>query len=241
MPGSRPSIGAIPRGCGRQPVGVPGVGAGGLRRYWRFGQCIAGCSGDEQRRNSGANLWRHCHRFQQSGRIVITVLGGGDQLWAGSTKQDADSVFERTNSIGWTLRMRAGMQGSQEGMTLVEVLVALVILGVGLLGAAAFQLNALKYTDSARMTSQASFIAYDMLDRIRANAAADYTIAPPASGNLGRCPGSGPLLTSTPTLSVHSAPPRPAVSPSTSRCTPSRLTGTTHGPRIPPTRGAASS
>ncbi|AZO84633.1 type IV pilus modification protein PilV [Stutzerimonas stutzeri] len=79
--------------------------------------------------------------------------------------------------------MRVGMQGSQGGMTLVEVLVALVILGVGLLGAAAFQLNALKYTDSARMTSQASFIAYDMLDRIRANAAADYTIAPPASGN----------------------------------------------------------
>jgi type IV pilus assembly protein PilV len=79
--------------------------------------------------------------------------------------------------------MRAGRQGTQEGMTLVEVLVALVILGVGLLGAAAFQLNALKYTDSARMTSQASFIAYDLMDRIRANAAADYTIAPPASGN----------------------------------------------------------
>ncbi|KJZ44322.1 MULTISPECIES: type IV pilus modification protein PilV [Pseudomonas] len=79
--------------------------------------------------------------------------------------------------------MRARRQGAQEGMTLVEVLVALVILGVGLLGAAAFQLNALKYTDSARMTSQASFIAYDLMDRIRANAAADYTIAPPASGN----------------------------------------------------------
>jgi type IV pilus assembly protein PilV len=45
-------------------------------------------------------------------------------------------------------------------------------------------LNALKYTDSARMTSQASFIAYDMLDRIRANAAADYTVTPPTSGNL---------------------------------------------------------
>jgi type IV pilus assembly protein PilV len=44
-------------------------------------------------------------------------------------------------------------------------------------------LNALKYTDSARMTSQASFIAYDMMDRIRANAGADYTVTPPTSGN----------------------------------------------------------
>jgi type IV pilus assembly protein PilV len=34
------------------------------------------------------------------------------------------------------------------------------------------------------MTSQASFIAYDMMDRIRANSAADYTVTPPTSGNL---------------------------------------------------------
>ena len=65
----------------------------------------------------------------------------------------------------------------QTGMTLIEVLVAVLILAVGLLGAAVTQLNALKYTDSARMTSQASFIAYDMLDRIRANAGADYAWA----------------------------------------------------------------
>ncbi|MBK5416284.1 type IV pilus modification protein PilV [Pseudomonas sp. TH31] len=69
-------------------------------------------------------------------------------------------------------------------MTLIEVLVALLILTVGLLGAAAVQLNALKYTDSSRMTSQASFIAYDMMDRIRANSGADYTVTPPTSGNL---------------------------------------------------------
>ena len=93
-------------------------------------------------------------------------------------------MFERTNSIGWKLRMREWSKRAQEGMTLIEVLVALLILGVGLLGAAAFQLNALKYTGSARMTSQASFIAYDMMDRIRANAAADYTVTPPTSGNL---------------------------------------------------------
>jgi type IV pilus assembly protein PilV len=80
--------------------------------------------------------------------------------------------------------MRGWSKGAQEGMTLIEVLVALLILSVGLLGAAALQLNALKYTDSARMTSQASFIAYDMMDRIRANAAADYTVTPPTSRNL---------------------------------------------------------
>ncbi|MBP5947208.1 MULTISPECIES: type IV pilus modification protein PilV [Pseudomonas] len=81
--------------------------------------------------------------------------------------------------------MRAGSKGVQQGMTLIEVLVALLILTVGLLGAAAVQLNALKYTDSSRMTSQASFIAYDMMDRIRANSGANYTITPPISANLG--------------------------------------------------------
>lgn len=63
----------------------------------------------------------------------------------------------------------------QSGMTLIEVLVAVLILAVGLLGAAVLQLNALKYTDGARMISQASFIAYDMLDRIRANSGANYS------------------------------------------------------------------
>ncbi|MBT2297934.1 type IV pilus modification protein PilV [Pseudomonas fluorescens] len=80
--------------------------------------------------------------------------------------------------------MKGCSKKAQEGMTLIEVLVAVLILGVGLLGAAMVQLNALKYTDSSRMTSQASFIAYDMLDRIRANSSADYTVTPPSSPNL---------------------------------------------------------
>ena len=73
----------------------------------------------------------------------------------------------------------------QSGMTLIEVLVAVLILTISLLGAAVIQLNALKYTDSSRMTSQASFIAYDMLDRIRANAGADYSW-----GRVGRTSAS---------------------------------------------------
>lgn len=64
-----------------------------------------------------------------------------------------------------------------KGFTLIEVLVSLLILTVGLLGAAALQLNALKYTDSSTLSSQASFIAYDMMDRIRANPDASYALA----------------------------------------------------------------
>lgn len=74
---------------------------------------------------------------------------------------------------------------AQDGMSLIEVLVALSILALGLLGAAALQIRALQHTDSARMSTQASFIAYDMLDRIRANASADYTLATPSGGGAG--------------------------------------------------------
>lgn len=56
----------------------------------------------------------------------------------------------------------------QRGVTLIEVMVAVFVTAVGVLGAAAMQLNSLKYTDSSRMTSQASFIVYDIIDRIRA-------------------------------------------------------------------------
>lgn len=76
----------------------------------------------------------------------------------------------------------------QSGFSLIEVLVSLLIMTIGLLGAAAIQLNALKYTDSAKMSSQASFIAYDMMDRIRANPDGAYGLtsldAAPSAGNL---------------------------------------------------------
>lgn len=71
------------------------------------------------------------------------------------------------------MNMRIG----QTGVSLIEVLVSLLIMGIGLLGAAALQLNALKFTDSSALTSQASFIVYDMMDRIRANPDGNYTLA----------------------------------------------------------------
>ncbi|MBA1288230.1 type IV pilus modification protein PilV [Pseudomonas japonica] len=65
----------------------------------------------------------------------------------------------------------------QAGISLIEVLVAMLVMTLALLGAAALQLNSLKYTDSARLRTQASFIAYDMMERIRANSSGNYVLA----------------------------------------------------------------
>ncbi len=66
----------------------------------------------------------------------------------------------------------------QSGVTLVEVLVAMLVMAIGLLGAAALQLNALKNTDSSTIGTQISFITYDILDRIRANPCSNATRNP---------------------------------------------------------------
>ena len=56
-----------------------------------------------------------------------------------------------------------------EGFTLLEVLIALVILSIGLLGIAALQGVGIRSSHGAYLTSQAGLLAYDMADRIRAN------------------------------------------------------------------------
>lgn len=58
----------------------------------------------------------------------------------------------------------------QHGVSLLEVLVAMLVLAIGVLGAVSLQINALRYNASAAHSTQASFLAYDMLDRMRANA-----------------------------------------------------------------------
>lgn len=60
-------------------------------------------------------------------------------------------------------------KGGQRGTTLVETLVALLVLSIGLLGVAALQVNALQTNHSANVRSQASVLAYDIADRMRAN------------------------------------------------------------------------
>jgi type IV pilus assembly protein PilV len=58
---------------------------------------------------------------------------------------------------------------NNHGFTLLEVLIALVVLSVGLLGLAALQTGTLRFNQAAYLRSQATNLAYDIADRIRAN------------------------------------------------------------------------
>lgn len=58
---------------------------------------------------------------------------------------------------------------AQRGATLIEVLVTLIILSVGLLGMAGLQTLSMQSNHSAYYRSQATFLAYDISERMRAN------------------------------------------------------------------------
>ena len=59
--------------------------------------------------------------------------------------------------------------GCNNGFSLIEVLIAIVVLSIGLLGLAGLQTASLKSNNSAYQRSQASIMANEILDRMRAN------------------------------------------------------------------------
>ncbi len=56
-----------------------------------------------------------------------------------------------------------------QGFSLIEVLVSMVVLSIGLLGLAGMQANGLKNNHNAYLKTQATALAADMMDRVRAN------------------------------------------------------------------------
>jgi type IV pilus assembly protein PilV len=64
------------------------------------------------------------------------------------------------------------------GFTLVEVLIAMLVLAVGLIGLAGLQAASLGNNQSAYNRSQATQLAYDLADRMRANVAGVATYTP---------------------------------------------------------------
>lgn len=88
-----------------------------------------------------------------------------------------------------------GLPSRIAAFTLIEVLITVLILAIGFLGLAGLQLTALRQNTSAYERSQATMLAYDIIDRMRANkksyTAGSYTIAYGTTPTATSCTGTG--------------------------------------------------
>lgn len=77
--------------------------------------------------------------------------------------------------------LNATRRRRERGFSIIEVLIALLVLAIGLLGLAALQAQGLRFNHDAYVRTQATNLAYDIVDRMRANRAnvAGYTAADP--------------------------------------------------------------
>lgn len=58
---------------------------------------------------------------------------------------------------------------STSGFTMIEMLIAIIVLSIGLIGIAALQARGQQFNYVAYVRTQASFLAYDIMDRMRLN------------------------------------------------------------------------
>lgn len=102
-------------------------------------------------------------------------------------------------------RQKMKAKRCQAGVSLVEVLVALVVLSVGMLGIAALYVESLRAGRSALTRSQAVVLAADIGDRIRANTAgqANYTKTADAQGALNAACVEGGAGCAPATMAAH--------------------------------------
>ncbi|MEN8131095.1 MAG: type IV pilus modification protein PilV [Pseudomonadota bacterium] len=71
--------------------------------------------------------------------------------------------------------MVSGTINGMRGFSLIEVLVAVLVLSIGLLGLAGLQKTSISNTHSSYLRSQANYLIYDLIDRMRANRATAKT------------------------------------------------------------------
>ena len=83
---------------------------------------------------------------------------------------------------------------TERGFTLIEVLVALVILSIGLLGLGLLQASSLKASFGSNHRTVATNLAYEVLDQMRANRYQAYRYNDIVAGNFG---GINPTTCST--------------------------------------------
>ena len=65
--------------------------------------------------------------------------------------------------------MIVSSQKNQKGYGLIEILVSMLVLAIGLLGVAGLQTQSIRFNHEAYLRTQATILAHDMVDRMRAN------------------------------------------------------------------------
>jgi len=58
---------------------------------------------------------------------------------------------------------------SQNGFSIIEVLISVLVISIGLLGMAGLQTTGIQQSHNSYLKTQASMLAYDMADRMRSN------------------------------------------------------------------------
>jgi len=85
----------------------------------------------------------------------------------------------------------------QKGFSLLEVMIAMVILSIGLLGLAGLMAQSTQFNNSAQYRTQATYLAYDMLDRMRANPTEARDPNLNYNMNFGETPGTTTCFATT--------------------------------------------
>jgi type IV pilus assembly protein PilV len=90
------------------------------------------------------------------------------------------------------------LSGRSRGFSLIEVLITILIFAIGLLGMAALQAVSMRSNQSANFRTQATALAYMIIDRMRANGEAvmhgEY-LAGMTAGNCSADPADSPIAT----------------------------------------------
>ena len=66
---------------------------------------------------------------------------------------------------------KATISSRSDGFTLIEILVAMLIMAIGVLGVAALQFKGLQYNQDAYFRTQINYLVFDLADRMRINQA----------------------------------------------------------------------
>jgi len=114
-------------------------------------------------------------------KIMISVLHGARWLGRGRRRfvrgSDGNGLYVPELSPGGSLvygrrsPVRGIVPSGQAGFSLIEVMVTLVVLGIGMLGLAALQITGMRVNDGALIRTRAVIAAADLADRIRAQPA----------------------------------------------------------------------